>query len=69
MYKINRGDILNYMLDKINLLDNREVIISSADKILEMLMEDKNLNDSEKLMAIELAVAKLNYELYNISGD
>ena len=69
MYKINRGDILNYMLDKINLLDNKEVIISSADKILEMLMEDKNLNDSEKLMAIELAVAKLNYELYNISGD
>lgn len=60
---------MNYMLDKINLLDNREVIISSADKILEMLMEDKNLNDSEKLMAIELAVAKLNYELYNISGD
>ena len=60
---------MNYMLDKINLLDNREVIISSADKILKMLMEDKNLNDSEKLMAIELAVAKLNYELYNISGD
>lgn len=60
---------MNYMLDKINLLDNKEVIISSADKILEMLMEDKNLNDSEKLMAIELAVAKLNYELYNISGD
>lgn len=60
---------MNYMLDKINLLDNKEVIISSADKITEMLLEDKNLNDSEKLMAIELAVAKLNYELYNISDD
>lgn len=60
---------MNYMLDKINLLENKESIIEAADKIVEMLSKNKELNDSERLMAIELAVAKLNYELYNISGD
>lgn len=60
---------MNYMLDKINLLENKDSIIKSADKIVEMLKSDEKLDDSEKLMAIELAVAKLNYDLYNISGD
>ena len=60
---------MNYMLDKINLLENKESTIEPADKIVEMLSKNKELNDSERLMAIELAVAKLNYELYNISGD
>ena len=46
------GDIMNYMLDKINLLENKDSIINSAEKIVEMLKNDKNLNDSEKLMAI-----------------
>ena len=37
--------------------------------IVDLLKNNEKLNDSEKLMAIELAVCKLNYELYNISGD
>ena len=60
---------MNYMLDKINLLENKDNIIEVAEKIVEMLKNDENLDDSEKLMTIELAVAKLNYDLYNISGD
>ena len=60
---------MNYMLDKINLLENKDCIITVAEKIVEMLKNDENLDDSEKLMTIELAVAKLNYDLYNISGD
>ena len=60
---------MNYMLDKIELFDNKQEIIDSAYKIVEMLEENEKLSDSEKLMTIELAVAKLNYELYNISGD
>ena len=60
---------MNYMLEKINVLENKEEIIHSADKIVELLKENKNLDDSEKLMTIELAVAKINYELYHISGD
>lgn len=57
------------MLDKINLLDNKDEIIKSTDEIVDLLKNNEKLNDSEKLMAIELAVCKLNYELYNISGD
>ena len=60
---------MNYMLDKINLLDNKDEIIKSTDEIVDLLKNNEKLNDSEKLMAIELAVCKLNYALYNISGD
>ncbi len=60
---------MNYMLDKINLLDNKDEIIEIADKIFNLLIDDEKLNNSEKLMTIELAMAKINYKLYNISGD
>ena len=60
---------MNYMLDKINLLENKDNIIEVAEKIVEMLKNNENLDDSEKLKTKELAVAKLNYDLYNISGD
>lgn len=60
---------MNYMLDKINLLDNKNEIISVANEIVKLLKEDKNLDNSEKLMTIELAMAQLNYDLYKISGD
>ena len=57
------------MLDKINLLSNKYEIINVASQIVKLLKEDNNLNNSEKIMTIELAVAQLNYDLYNISGD
>ena len=57
------------MLDKINLLENKDEIINTAKEIVEKLEKNKNLDDSEKLMTIELAVAQLNYDLYHISGD
>lgn len=60
---------MNYMMDKINLLENKDAIIQSAQEIVKMLKQNENLNDSEKLMAIELAIAQLNYDLYHISGD
>lgn len=60
---------MNYMLDKINLLENKDEIINGANEIVKKLEENKNLDDSEKLMTIELAVAQLNYDLYHISGD
>lgn len=60
---------MNYMLDKINLLENKDEIINAANEIVRVLKENKSLNDSEKIMTIELAVAQLNYDLYNISGD
>lgn len=60
---------MNYMLDKIKLLKNKDEIINSAEKVVKELIDNKKLDNSEKLMTIELAIAKLNYILYNISGD
>lgn len=60
---------MNYMLDKIRVHKNSENIINSADKIVKMLKDNEDLDDSEKLLTIELAVAQLNYDLYKISGD
>lgn len=60
---------MNYMLDKIKLLKNKDNIINCSDEIVKMLKDNNKLNDSEKIMTIELAVAKLNYDLYKISGD
>lgn len=60
---------MNYMLDKINTYENGEKIKEMASKIVKLLKNCENLNDSERLMTIELAVCKLNYELYGISGD
>ena len=60
---------MNYMMDKINLLENKGAIIEGAEEIVKLLLSNKKLDDSEKLMTIELALAKINYELYHISGD
>lgn len=60
---------MNYMLEKLEKLENKNAILNAGYKIVDDLLKNSNLNDSEKLMAIELAMAKLNYELYHISGD
>ena len=57
------------MMDKIVLHKNKEEIMKVADELIKVLMDDKKLDNSEKLMTIELAMAKLNYDLYNVSGD
>ncbi len=60
---------MDYMLDKINLLKNKDNIINTAYQIAKSLEDNKNLDDSEKLMTIELAVAKLNNDLYKIEKN
>ena len=60
---------MNYMMDKIVLHKNKEEIMKVADELIKVLMDDEKLDNSEKLMTIELAVARLNYDLYHISGD
>ena len=60
---------MNYMLDKINLLDNKNEIINTSNEIVDILKNNEQLDDSEKLMTIELAMAQINYDLYHISGD
>ena len=61
--------MMKYMLDKIDVHEKKEEIIKTANEIIKLLKENNDLNDSEKLMTIELAVAQLNYDLYKISGD
>ena len=61
---------MNYMLDmldKINVLENKEAILQGAEEIVNSLLENEKLDKSEKLMTIELAMTQLNYKLYN--GD
>lgn len=58
---------MNYMLDKINLLENKDNIIKIANEVYKLIKDNKNLNDSEKLMTIELAEAILNNDLYDTS--
>ena len=60
---------MKYMMDKINLHPNKDNIIEKANEIIKLLMECNKLDNSEKIMTIELAIAKLNYDLYKISGD
>ena len=60
---------MNYMLEKIEVLENKEAILQGTEDIVNSLLENEKLDKSEKLMTIELAMAKLNYQLYNISGD
>ena len=57
------------MMDKIEIYPKKKEIIKISNEILKLLKENKNLDDSEKLMTIELAMAQLNYDLYKISGD
>ena len=57
------------MMEKIEVHEKKEDIIKTSNEILKLLKENINLNDSEKLMTIELAIAQLNYDLYKISGD
>ena len=51
------------MMDKINLHKNKDEIIKVANEIVNLLKSDEKLDNSEKLMTIELAVAQLNYDL------
>lgn len=60
---------MKYMMDKIEVHEKKNEIIKRAMKIVDELKEDLDLNNSEKLMSIELAMALLNYDLYKISGD
>ncbi len=60
---------MDYMTDKIDLHPKKEEIVKIADKIVKILKDNEKLNDSERLLAMELAVAKVNFDLYNISGD
>lgn len=60
---------MNYMLDKIKIHPKGEEIIKTAYEIAEQIKKDEKFNDSEKLLVVDLVLAKINYDLFKISGD
>ena len=55
-----------------NNFKNTKQVVKELEKVIDaefIILPDKKLDNSEKLMTIELAMAKLNYDLYNVSGD
>ena len=63
---------MNYMLDmldKINVLENKEAILQGAEEIVNSLLEKEKSDKSEKWMTIELAMTQLNYKLYNVNKE
>ena len=60
---------MNYMLDKLKVHPNGEKIIDVAYDIVDKIKEDERFNDSEKLLIVDLILAKINYDLFKISGD
>ena len=60
---------MNYMLDKLKVHPNGEKIIDMAYDIVDKIKEDERFNDSEKLLIVDLILAKINYDLFKISGD
>lgn len=60
---------MNYMLDKLKLHPKGEEIIKVAFEIAEKIESDDRFLANEKLLLMDMIVAKINYDLYKISGD
>ena len=60
---------MNYMLDKLKLHPKGEEIIKVAFEIAEKIENDDRFLNNEKLLLMDMIVAKINYYLYKISGD
>ena len=55
---------MDYMLDKIKVHPKGDEIIKVAYDIVREIEENDKFDDSEKLLVIDLIVAKTNYDLF-----
>lgn len=55
---------MDYMLDKIKIHPKGDEIIKVAYDIVREIEENEKFDDSEKLLVIDLIVAKINYDLF-----
>lgn len=55
---------MDYMLDKIKIHPKGDEIIKTAYDIVREIEENEKFDDSEKLLVIDLIVAKINYDLF-----
>lgn len=60
---------MNFMVDKLKLHPKGEEILKVAFEMAEKIENDNRFNKSEKLLLIDMIITKINYDLFNISGD
>lgn len=64
-----RGNImLEKMQEKIALLENHEQIVSLSNRLFDIIVENRDLPDNEKILVVDLLNAMLNNELYKSKG-
>lgn len=56
--------MLEKMQEKIALLENHEQIISLSNRLFDIIVENRDLPDNEKILVVDLLNAMLNNELY-----
>lgn len=61
--------MLEKMNEKIEQLDNYEKIISVATNLFDIIIENRELPNNEKILVVDLLNAMLNDELYKVRGE
>lgn len=56
--------MLEKMREKIALLENHEQIVSLSNRLFDIIVENRDLPDNEKILVADLLNAMLNNELY-----
>ena len=61
--------MLEKMNEKIEQLENYEKIISVATNLFDIIIENRELPNNEKILVVDLLNAMLNNELYKVRGE
>lgn len=56
--------MLEKMREKIALLEDHEQIVSLSNRLFDIIVENRDLPDNEKILVVDLLNAMLNNELY-----
>jgi len=56
--------MLEKMREKIELLEDHEQIVSLSNRLFDIIVENRDLPDNEKILVVDLLNAMLNNELY-----
>lgn len=56
--------MLEKMREKIALLENHEQIVSLSNRLFDIIVENRDLPDNDKILVVDLLNAMLNSELY-----
>ncbi len=56
--------MLEELVKRIELLENKDEIINAANTIVEQIMQNPNLEENEKLLVVDLINAIINERMY-----